>query len=307
MVCGLRPLREDTFTPFWSPDPPQLTGTSVSGRQVIYTTWSCLRTSCIPPLTHQDVCRYKRAHLTNVTLLSVLSWWPEHPRKPYPAASTARCLWGTSSATEKPLQPCWTYLPELLKGPSFSYTINTTHEEHFFSSELLFNQPAKGKKPDCTLPPCFLNTQTKIISAKSTAHLAVPWPKCACVTAKFFSNTTLPLLDFLGGANTFPRLLPLATLVAQGHNEGAGGGMGEQEHSWKPAHTLTHHRACIQGFLYAAQGRNVQNSGEKHANIKHQLFSCLAKSTWKVGGIRSLWCFAVSASACGKTNPAGSS
>lgn len=77
-------------------------------------------------------------------------------------------------------------------------------------------------------------------------------------------------MDFLGGANTFLRLLSLITLLVQSHDEGAGGGMGEQEHSWSPAHVFTLHRACVQcfGHLCAAQGRDVPSSGEKHANIK---------------------------------------
>lgn len=83
--------------------------------------------------------------------------------------------------------------------------------------------------------------------------------------------------------------------------------MGEQEHSWSPAHVLTRHRACAQCYLCAAQGRDVQSSGEKHANIKYQLFSCWAKRAWKVRGIWRLWYFATSALACCKTSPAGSS
>lgn len=42
-------------------------------------------------------------------------------------------------------------------------------------------------------------------------------------------------------------------LAAQGHNKGAGGGMGEQGHSKEPAHILIHHEACVQCYLYAAQ------------------------------------------------------
>lgn len=111
-----------------------------------------------------------------------------------------------------PFSPCWTPLPELLKCPSFSYITNLTHEEPF-SVELLLNQPTKGKQPARSLPPCILlNTQTKINSPKSTAHPAVPWPKCTVWEQILSSNTREPLLEFPGGANTFPRLLPLITL-----------------------------------------------------------------------------------------------
>lgn len=54
-------------------------------------------------------------------------------------------------------------------------------------------------------------------------------------------------------AHTVPSLLLLIMLAAQGHNKGAGRGMGEQGHSKEPAHILIHHKACVQCYLYAAQ------------------------------------------------------
>lgn len=161
-----------------------------------------------------------------------------------------------------PFSPCWTPLPELLKCPSFSYITNLTHEEPF-SVELLLSQPTKGKQPARSLPPCILlNTQTKINSPKSTAHPAVPWPKCTVWEQILSSNTREPLLEFPGVQTPSPDFSHSSHL-AQSHDEGAGGGIGEQEQSWRPAHGLTHRRACVQRYLSAAPRQRCAKSWGK--------------------------------------------
>lgn len=194
---------------------------------------------------------------------------------------SAGCLRGASAA-EKPLQPLLDLPAWAIGSPSFSYTANITHQEHF-PSEFLFTQPTKGKKLACALPPCILlNTQTKIISPKSTAHCdpsAPVWEQTLFSNTRNSASVGLPRRCKHLPQTSAPHI---ASPEAGGRCWRRNGNSGAQLEACPDTHTT---QGSVQRYRCAAQGRDVQNSGGKHA--KHQLFSCWAKRTWKVGGIEA--------------------
>lgn len=123
----------------------------------------------------------------------------------------------------------------------------------------------------------------KIISPKSTAHLTVPWPMCTCVRA----NTLLTRLPV-----RLPRRCKHLPQTSPNHHMGSpgprircwrrNGKAGAQLEACPRTHSA---QALCTGLSMCCPRQRRAGFWGKTCNIKYRLFSCWAKSTWKVGGI----------------------